>query len=146
MALTRIPTKGTADSAVSEDKVAPGAVTTSKIGPAAVTIAPNVGPNAIATGNITDGTIVNADISPSAAIASNKLTVDTSVLEQNISLLGFKMAVNEGLTVFNLVDGIVDEFHDESGTDESERTNDLYCATSDFYRNSTAPLSANFLQ
>ena len=39
--------------------------------------------------------------------------------EFNISLLGFKMAVNEGLTVFNLVDGIVDEFHDESGTDEA---------------------------
>ena len=37
------------------------------------------------------------------------------------------MAVNEGLTVFNLVDGIVDEFHDESGTDEGEGSNDLYC-------------------
>ena len=143
MALTRIPTKGIADNAVSEDKVAPGAVTTSKIGPAAVT-APNVGPNAIATGNITDGTIVNADISPSAAIASGKLTVCVSTLENNISLLGFKMAVNEGLTVFNLVDGIVDEFHDESGTDESEGSNDLYCASCDFYRNSTAPVSAGF--
>ena len=38
----------------------------------------------------------------------------------NIGLLGFKMAVNEGLTVFNLVDGVVDEFNDESGTDEAE--------------------------
>ena len=29
------------------------------------------------------------------------------------------MVINEGLTVFNLVDGIVDELtHDESGTDE----------------------------
>ena len=55
--------------------------------------------------------------------------------EFNISLLGFKMAVNEGLTVFNLVDGIVDEFHDESGTDEAEGSNDTYCATSDFYKN-----------
>ena len=35
--------------------------------------------------------------------------------EFNISLLGFQMAVNEGLTVFNLVDGVVDEFDDESG-------------------------------
>ena len=59
--------------------------------------------------------------------------------EFNISLLGFKMAVNEGLTVFNLVDGIVDEFHDESGTDEAEGSNDLYCATSDYYINSTSP-------
>ena len=66
--------------------------------------------------------------------------------EFNISLLGFKMAVNEGLTVFNLVDGIVDEFHDESGTDEAEGSNDTYCATSDFYKNQGAPspISAGF--
>ena len=63
--------------------------------------------------------------------------IDTNAF--NISLLGFKMAVNEGLTVFNLVDGIVDEFHDESGTDEAEGSNDLYCATSDYYINSTTP-------
>ena len=64
--------------------------------------------------------------------------------EFNISLLGFKMAVNEGLTVFNLVDGVVDEFHDESGTDEAEGSNDTYCATSDYYINSTAPAAALF--
>src|SRR5210317_34459 len=57
----------------------------------------------------------------------------------NISLLGFKMAVNEGLTVFNLVDGVVDEFNDESGTDEAEGSNDLYCGTSDYYINSNSP-------
>ena len=63
--------------------------------------------------------------------------IDTNAF--NISLLGFKMAVNEGLTVFNLVDGIVDEFHDESGTDEAEGSNDTYCGTSDYYINSTSP-------
>ena len=36
---------------------------------------------------------------------------DPQKAEFNTSLLGFKMAVNEGLTVFNLVDGVVDEFH-----------------------------------
>ena len=59
----------------------------------------------------------------------------------NISLLGFKMAVNEGLTVFNLVDGVVDEFNDESGTDEAEGSNDNYCATCDFYKNANDPVS-----
>tara|TARA_A100001011_G_scaffold224296_1_gene232244 strand:- start:526 stop:1929 length:1404 start_codon:yes stop_codon:yes gene_type:complete len=49
------------------------------------------------------------------------------------------MAVNDGLTVFNLVDGVVDEFHDESGTDEAEGSNDLYCASNDYYINSTQP-------
>tara|TARA_Y100001937_G_scaffold77368_1_gene104955 strand:- start:461 stop:2515 length:2055 start_codon:yes stop_codon:yes gene_type:complete len=74
--------------------------------------------------------------------------IDTSGIDTNrfnISLLGFKMAVNEGLTVFNLIDGIVDEFHDESGTDESEGSNDTYCATSDFYENRIAgtPISTS---
>ncbi len=65
---------------------------------------------------------------------------------QDVSLLGFKMAVNEGLTVFNLVDGVVDEFHDESGADEGEGSNDTYCASSDNYINQTAgtPYSAGF--
>ncbi len=76
--------------------------------------------------------------------------IDVSGIDKNafnISLLGFKMAVNEGLTVFNLVDGIVDEFHDESGTDESEGSNDVYCATNDLYQNlafSPVSVSAGF--
>ena len=66
--------------------------------------------------------------------------VDSTIADsQDVALLGFKMAVNEGLTVFNLVDGIVDEFHDESGTDEGEGSNDLYCASSDYYINNTQP-------
>ena len=138
---------------------------------------------AVTSAKILDGTIANADVSPSAAIADSKLAtittaskVNVSALSApgssslflrgdrtyasiptdqidtnafNISLLGFKMAVNEGLTVFNLVDGIVDEFHDESGTDEAEGSNDTYCATSDFYQNlgpsgSPVAISAGF--
>jgi len=102
----------------------------------------SISDSAVTSAKIQDGSIVNADINACAAIASSKLTVDTSALETdintnkfNISLLGFKMAVNEGLTVFNLVDGVVDEFNDESGTDEAEGSNDTYCATCDFYQN-----------
>ena len=57
----------------------------------------------------------------------------------NISLLGFKMAITEGLTVFNLIDGIVDEFEDESGVDNSASTTLLYNSTDDYYVNSTQP-------
>jgi hypothetical protein len=57
----------------------------------------------------------------------------------NIGLLGFKMAVNDSLTVFNLVDGVVDEFHDESGTDEGEGSNDNYDSSNDLYINSSTP-------
>jgi hypothetical protein len=107
--------------------------------------------SSVTSASIADDSIVNADINSSAAIASSKLACGSSfettttfntkigVVDQNIALLGFKMAVNEGLTVFNLVDGVVDEFHDESGTDEGEGSNDLYCASNDYYINSTSP-------
>ena len=75
----------------------------------------------VTSDKIVDNTIVNADISPSAAIPNCKTaglaSISTSLTNAcasltdakfNVSLLGFKMAVNENLTVFNLVDGIVD--------------------------------------
>jgi len=130
-----------------------------------------VSDSAVTSAKIADGSIVNADINSSAAIADTKLAqittaskVATSSISQpgsssvylagdgswgaidtsqqdtnafNISLLGFKMAVNEGLTVFNLIDGVVDEFNDESGTDEAEGSNDRYVAASDYYINNT---------
>ena len=111
--------------------------------------------SSVTSAAIADGAIVNADINSSAAIASSKLACGSSfetattfnnkigVVDQNIALLGFKMAVNEGLTVFNLVDGVVDEFHDESGTDEGEGSNDTYCASNDNYINQTAPVGTS---
>ena len=99
--------------------------------------------------------VTAAQLASSLDLSSKTITLPDDAVsfakEQfNVALLGFKMAVNESLTVFNLIDGIVDEFHDESGTDEAEGSNDLYCATSDYYINSTQPggvtvcLSAGF--
>ena len=105
----------------------------------------------IKSSNIKDSEIKNADISPTASITESKIAgLDASQITANafnIGVLGFKMAVNDGLTVFNLVDGVVDEFHDESGTDEAEGSNDTYCASSDFYTNTQCtptPFSAGF--
>jgi len=107
--------------------------------------------SSVTSAKIEDGTIVNADINSCAAIASSKISgavtsADANVIEQNIALLGFKMAVNDGLTVFNLVDGVVDEFHDESGADEGEGSNDTYCSTSDYYINNTNPSGTNIVR
>jgi len=55
--------------------------------------------------------------------------------ESNIGLLAFKMAVNEGLTVYNLVDGVVDEFHSEAGISTPQNANATYDATCDYYSN-----------
>ena len=100
--------------------------------------------------------ITNDDISPSANITATKLdlssvpssqfvqangsggTINVQGIDEaifNVGLLGFKMAVQEGLTIFNLVDGVVDEFNSEDGIDTAENTNALYDATSDFYTN-----------
>ena len=115
--------------------------------------------NVVTSSKIVDNSIINADISPSAAIDRSKLSLPGSANEAfgavsgftevdlsaagtnafNIGLLGFKMAVNEGLTRFNLVDGVVDEFNDESGIDTSENTNALYDSSSDFYSNLDGP-------
>ena len=100
--------------------------------------------------------ITNDDISPCANITATKLdlssvpssqfvqahgsggTINVQGIDEaifNVGLLGFKMAVQEGLTIFNLVDGVVDEFNSEDGIDTAENTNALYDATSDFYTN-----------
>ena len=80
--------------------------------------------------NITDGVITEAKLqtklNPDNAIDSNAF---------NIGVLGFKLAVNDGLTVFNLIDGVVDEFHDNTGVDTAENSNAVYDATSDFFEN-----------
>ena len=99
--------------------------------------------------------VKNEDISPSANIPVSKLSlpgppsqfvrgdgsfgeVDATGINENafnIGVLGFKMAVNDGLTIFNLKDGVVDEFNDESGVDTAEISNAAYDSTSDFYTN-----------
>ena len=135
MALTKVTTKGITDNAVDSDKLAPGSVTTAKIGPSAVE-----------SSEIGDGTVTADDLASTLDLSPKTVTLSGSTVsalkrpvQDNIALLGFKMAVNDGLTVFNLVDGVVDEFHDESGTDESESSNDTYLAASDLYLNSTTP-------
>ena len=104
---------------------------------------PLTGLTQIKSTDITDGSITNAKISPSPSIPSTKVDIDLSLAEAqtpfNIGLLGFKKAVNEGLTIFNLMDGIVDEFHSESGIDTSENSNATYDSTSDFYSNQSGP-------
>jgi len=100
---------------------------------------PNTGLTQLKSTDITDGIITDAKISPSASITSTKTEIATDLTDTNnpfnIGVLGFKHAVNEGLTIFNLVDGIVDEFNDEGGIDTAENSNAIYDSTSDFYTN-----------
>ena len=91
--------------------------------------------------------ITSANIdTTSVATATSVSSVDTrtNTANFNIALLGFKMAITEGLTVFNLIDGIVDEFEDEGGTDASASTNLTYNSTDDYYVNNTSPTGVAF--
>ena len=85
--------------------------------------------NSVNSDVILDNTITNADVSPQASIAFSKLDLPGSASDLlngaggfqvasvtqsdtnnfNIGVLGFKMAVAEGLTLFNLKDGVVDD-------------------------------------
>ena len=92
---------------------------------------------------MTRTTIRSEDISAgqvkSADLASGAVPeFDDSILQDNIALLGFKMAVNDSLTQYGMIDGIVDEFHDESGVDTGNSTNLTYDATSDYYTGYTS--------
>lgn len=137
MEKTKLESSGIKDTTIATGDIANTAVTVNKIKA-----------NAVTTGKINDGVVSADDLASTLDLSSKTLTLPDSAFNTqnyNVSLLGFKMAVNENLTVFNLVDGIVDEFHDESGTDEGEGSNDVYCASSDFYQNLVpAPISAGF--
>tara|TARA_X000000950_G_scaffold285680_1_gene392248 strand:+ start:37 stop:1926 length:1890 start_codon:yes stop_codon:yes gene_type:complete len=98
---------------------------------------PNTGLTQIKSTDITDGAITNEKVSPS--IPATKFNIDLGAAEAqnpfNIGVLGFKHSVNEGLTIFNLVDGVVDEFNSEGGVDTGENSNALYDSSSDSYSN-----------
>ena len=134
MGITKLETQNLNDDSITSSKTTGVSVDSSKINAA----------------------ITNDDISPSASLTTTKVdlssipssqfvkmnnsggTIDVQGIDEatfNIGLLGFKMAVTEGLTIFNLVDGVVDEFNSEDGVDTSETTNALYDSTSDFYSN-----------
>ena len=79
--------------------------------------------------NITDGSVTTDDLN---AAAKSSGATDGNLF--NIGVLGFKIAVNEGLTIFNLVDGVVDEFNSEGGIDTSENSNAAYDLDQTFIR------------
>ena len=107
--ITKITTNSIKDGEVKTADINDSAVTTAKLADDAVTSA-----------KINDGVVSGDDLSSTLDLSSKTLTLANTAFNTqhfNVALLGFKMAVNDSLTVFKLVDGIVDEFHDVSGAD-----------------------------
>ena len=84
-----------------------------------------LGTGEVATANMaTDPT--NASNLSSGSVPTAQLgNVDTTTLEDDIAILGFKVATNGSLAKYNLVDQTEDAFEDASGIDTSTSTNEI---------------------
>ena len=67
--------------------------------------------------DITAGQVKSADLASDA--------VDTSGLEDDIAILGFKVASNGSLSKYDLVDQTIDDFQDAAGIDTGGSTNEI---------------------
>ena len=74
----------------------------------------------------------------------NKYLIDSDAYDlgvgdnaNNIALLAFKVATQDSLAVFNLVDGVSDEFEDETGVDTGNSANESYDSSNDLYTQTT---------
>jgi len=85
-------------------------------------------------------TIRTEDITASAVTAAKIASgaVDTSGLEDDVALLGFKVASNGSLAKYNLVDQTVDDFQDTSGVNASSSTNEARDSSGKYYKGETS--------
>jgi len=82
----------------------------------------------------TDGQVLTsggAGVAPSFEDAAGGSTATRE--EVNSLLNAYRIAVNGSLVKFNLMDGIMDEFEDESGVDTGTSTNEDYDSSNDLY-------------
>lgn len=86
------------------------------------------------TNTPSDGEIIQINM-PTGDFTSKKLSAfqEYLKLQDNIMINAFRIAVNGSLTQFNMVDGIVDEYEDESGIDTVNSLNEDYNSTDDYY-------------
>lgn len=74
------------------------------------------------------------------AYVDGKATGIDDVARDNIVILAWKLAIAESLSVFNLEDGVVDGFEDETGIDTASSTNEEYNETDDYYSPSSVEI------
>jgi hypothetical protein len=69
------------------------------------------------------------------AMLPSDLQGSDNTARANIILNAFRIAVNSTLSVQNMVDGVVDEFEDETGVDTANSADETYDASGDYYHN-----------
>lgn len=115
MGLTQTGTGGIKDDAVTLDKQAGLARGKVIVGDS------NGNPTALALGS--DGQVLTADSSGDIGWASPTV-YDDNQIQSSIALLGFYRATDHSKTKFNLVDQVIDDYHDTSGIDAGASTNE----------------------
>jgi len=91
---------------------------------------------------ITGGIAVTSDPSNDSEIGSRAYNDERYTLStlgdkiiKNQVLNAFRIAINGSLSVQNMVDGVVDEYEDETGIDGASSTNEVYDSDGDYYYN-----------
>jgi hypothetical protein len=78
-----------------------------------------------------------SNLSSGSVPAAQLGNVDMTVIEDDIALLGFKVASNGSLVKYNLVDQTVDDFQDTSGVSAGSSTNETRNDAGNYYYGST---------
>ena len=90
-----------------------------------------VNPDPTNASNLSSGDVPLAQL-------DNAPATDVTGLEDDIALLGFKVASNGSLAKYNLVDQTVDDFQDASGIDASASTDEVRDSSGKYYSGTTA--------
>jgi len=105
----------------------------------------------IRTEDIADSEVTTAKMQTDPTNASNLSSgsvptaqlgnVDTTALETDIALLGFKVAANGSLAAYNLKDQVVDSFEDASGIDASTSTGETRSSSNYYFGGTSEAIS-----
>jgi len=86
-------------------------------------------------GDLSDGTTYKKlKVDDFTIKESNNIIKVADRIELNTMLIAFRLSVQEGFTQFNMVDGIIDEYEDQSGVDDDASTGETYDSSNDLYK------------
>lgn len=96
---------------------------------------------AINTTNITTNSTSITTNATNIALKADSTRVDNN--QQNIVLNTFRIQIQNSLTLQNMIDGIADEYEDETGINTGSSSNQSYDSVNDLYSPTTLALNAN---
>ena len=127
MAITKIKSSNIEDDAVTTAKIAPNTIIPADLANNSVDSAAIVA-GAVDDAHLATGISASKLTGALPAISGASLTgvsTDTTRLEYNQAILAFKLAAQNSLARFQMVDQVIDEYQDATGIDAGNSTNEL---------------------